>query len=35
MTFDGERLWSFGNDPAKDVVIFGANNTSSSHTDNQ
>ena len=26
--------WSFGNDLAKNVIIFGFDNSSSSHTDN-
>ena len=32
---DGKGEWSFGNDYAKNVVIFGVDNSSSSHTDNQ
>ena len=32
--FDGESSWSFGNDCARNVVIFGADNSSLSHTDN-
>ena len=32
--FDG-GLWSFDNDFARNVIIFGADNSSSSHTDNQ
>ena len=32
--FDGADLWSFGNDILKNVVIFGADNSSSSHSDN-
>ena len=32
--FDGESSWSFGNDYARNVVIFGADNSSLSHTDN-
>ena len=31
--FDGEDSWSFGNGFAKNIVIFGVNNSSSSHTD--
>ena len=32
---DGEDMWSFGNNFARNVVIFGLDNTSSSHTDNK
>ena len=32
---DGKGEWSFGNDYAKNVVIFGVDNSSSSHTDNK
>ena len=32
---DGEDIWSFGNDFVGNVVIFGLDNTSSSHTDNK
>ena len=35
IAFDGEDSWSFGNDFARDVLIFGIDNNSSSHTDNQ
>ena len=28
-------MWSFGNNFARNVVIFGLDNTSSSHTDNK
>ena len=34
IAFDGADLWSFGNDILKNVVIFGADNSSSSHSDN-
>ena len=34
IAFDGAGLWSFDNDLAKNVVIFGFNNTSS-HADNR
>ena len=34
IAFDGEVSWSFGNNFARNVVIFGADNSSSSHTDN-
>ena len=33
--FDGEGLRSFGNDIARNAVIFGVDNSSSSHTANQ
>ena len=29
--FDSAGLWSFGNDIARDVIIFGVDNSSSSH----
>ena len=35
MEFDGEGFWSFDNDSARNVVIIGVNNSSSSHIDNQ
>ena len=35
VTFDGEGSWSFGIDFARNVVIFWADNSSSSHTDSQ
>ena len=31
---NGAGLWNFDNDFAKNVVIFGVNNSSSFHTDN-
>ena len=34
IAFDGTGLWIFGNDSAKNVVIFGVDNSSASHTDN-
>ena len=34
MEFDGEGFWSFDNDSARNVVIIGVNNSSSSHIDN-
>ena len=34
IAFDGKGEWSFGNDPARNVVIFGVDNSSSSRTDN-
>ena len=35
IAFDGEGSWSFGNDFDKNVVIFGFDNTLSSHTENR
>ena len=35
LAFDGEGSLIFGNDFAKNVAIFGVNNTPSSHTDNR
>ena len=32
--FDSEGEWSFGNDYARNVIIFGVNNSSSFHSDN-
>ena len=32
--FDGKGEWNFGNDSARNVVIFRVDNCSSSHTDN-
>ena len=34
ITFDSTGSWSFGNDFAKNVVIFGVDNSSSCHADN-
>ena len=34
IAFDRKGEWSFGNDPARNVIIFGVDNSSSSHTDN-
>ena len=34
LAFDGADSWSFGNNFAKNVVTFGVDNSSSSHTDN-
>ena len=34
IAFDGKGKWSFGNDFARNVIIFGVDNSSSSHTDN-
>ena len=33
IAFDREGSWSFGNDFARNVVTFGVENSSSSHTD--
>ena len=33
--FDGERTWNFGNDFARNIVNFGFDGRSSSHTDNR
>ena len=32
--FDGKGEWSFGNDYARNVIMFGVDNSSSSHADN-
>ena len=34
IAFDGTSLWGFGKDLARNVVIFGNDNSSSSYTDN-
>ena len=34
IAFDRKVEWSFGNDYARDVIIFGVDNSSSSHADN-
>ena len=34
IAFDGKGYWSFVNDTARNVVIFGVDNKSSSHIDN-
>ena len=34
IAFDGKGEWNFGNDFARNVVIFGVNNCSPSHTGN-
>ena len=34
ITFDGAGSWSFGNGFAKNVILFGNDNNSSSHTNN-
>ena len=35
MAFHGEGSWSFDNDLARNILIFRADNSSSSHTDNR
>ena len=35
MVFDGVGLWSFGNDYARNIIIFRVDNNSSSHSDNR
>ena len=32
---DGKGKWNFGNDPVRNVIIFGVDNTSLSNTDNR
>ena len=34
ITFDNAGSWSFGNDFARNIIIFGVDNSSSSHSDN-
>ena len=34
MTFDSAGSWSFDNDVARYVIIFGVDNSSSSYSDN-
>ena len=34
MTFDSAGSWSFDNDYATNVIVFGVDNSSSSHSDN-
>ena len=34
IAFDGKSEWSFGNDPSKNVIVSGVDNSSPSHTDN-
>ena len=34
IAFDGKGGWSFGHNFARNVIIFWADNSSSSHTDN-
>ena len=35
IAFDGKSLWSFGNDFARNTVIFVVDNSTSSHADNR
>ena len=35
IAFDGKDEWSFGNYSARNVIILGVNNSSSSHYDNR
>ena len=35
LAFDGTGSWNFSNDFARIIKIFGADNSSSSYTDNQ
>ena len=35
MAFDGKDSWSFGNDYARNVVVFGVYNNLSFHANNQ
>ena len=35
VTFDSAGLWSFGNDFARNVIIFGIDKSSSSYSDNR
>ena len=35
IALDGKGIWSFGNEYARNVVIFVVSNSSSSYTDNQ
>ena len=35
ITFDGKGEWNFHNDFARNVITFGVDNSSSSHTDNR
>ena len=34
ITFDSAGFWSFDNDTARNVIVFGVDNSSSSHSDN-
>ena len=34
VAFDGKSEWKFGNDKARNVLIFGVDNSLSSHTHN-
>ena len=35
VTFDSAGSWGFGNDFARNVIVFGVDNNSSSHSDNR
>ena len=35
ITFDSTGSWSFNNDFARNVILFGVNSSSSSHSDNR
>ena len=35
IAFDSVGFWSFDNDTARNVIIFGVDNSSSSHSDNR
>ena len=35
ITFDSAGFWSFGNDAARNVIMFGVDNSSSSHSNNR
>ena len=35
ITFDSAGSWSFGNDTTRNVIIFGVDNSSLSHSDNR
>ena len=35
IAFNGKGEWNFGNDFARNVIIFGVDSSSSSHTDNR
>ena len=34
IAFDGKIMWSFGSDYERNAIIFGVDNSSSSHADN-
>ena len=35
IVFDGKGTWTFGDDYTRNIVIFDANNSSSSHAENR